>query len=560
MSDLLIDDIRLMKEWNYEKNTIDVTIITVGSGKKVWWKCEKGHEWQANVNDRRRGNNCPYCSGKRPIVGYNDLETLYYEIAMEWNCEKNGDKRPNQYCAHSGKKVWWKCKNGHEWQATIDSRTRNGNGCPYCAGQRVIFGENDLVTKVPELAKQWNYEKNGDLQPEEICYSSGKKVWWKCEKGHEWRVSVNSRYTQKTGCPLCSREYKTSFPEQAILYYLNMVIDSEVYNGYKCSNGMEIDIFMPELSLGIEYDGIAFHSSQEQIIRDKRKNEYCKKQNIRLVRIKEARGYKYDELNVIYRDVTAKDKYIELDKCIVKLLNIIASDYSVNVLDINVNTRNEENAIMSKYKNQIKKHKDYIYKQWDYSKNGLILPEMLSESSHKKIWWKCEKGHSWQTAMYHRCKENATGCPYCCNQKVLRGFNDLETVYPELTKEWDFEKNNDNPSDYTSKSYHKVWWKCSNGHSWVAGINKRVLGQGCPICKGKIVLEGYNDFASLYPEIAKEWNYARNTGIKPNAVTKGSNKKVWWKCKDGHEWECTINKRVYKKSKCPFCNIVKKIM
>ena len=109
-------------------------MTTLQSGKTVWWKCKDGHEWQARVADRSRGNGCPYCSGKKALIGINDLKTLNAKVASEWNFEKNGEKKLEEYCLHSGKRVWWKCKDGHEWQATIDSRTReNGNGCPYQA-------------------------------------------------------------------------------------------------------------------------------------------------------------------------------------------------------------------------------------------------------------------------------------------------------------------------------------------------------------------------------------------------------------------------------------------
>lgn len=194
-SKFVSDDEILVVEWDTLNNLPLVPEeVSLKSGKKVWWKCIEGHEWQARVVDRTNGNGCPYCSGKRAVVGVNDLATLNPTIASEWNFDKNGENRPEQYCLHSGKKVWWRCKEGHEWQATIDSRTRQkGNGCPYCAGQRVIKGKNDLVTIAPELAEQWNYEKNGNLLPEDVCVSSGKKVWWKCSYGHEWCVSPNSR-------------------------------------------------------------------------------------------------------------------------------------------------------------------------------------------------------------------------------------------------------------------------------------------------------------------------------------------------------------------------------
>ena len=106
---------------------------------------------------------------------------------------------------------------------------------------------------------------------------------------------------------------------------------------------------------------------------------------------------------------------------------------------------------------------------------------------------------------------------------------------------------------YTVGSGVIVWWKCSLGHSWQASIGKRSVGQGCPYCGGKKILPGFNDLSTRCKEIADEWNYERNGDLLPTNVMKGSNKRVWWKCKQGHEWEEMINTRTTKKSKCPIC-------
>lgn len=162
----------LLDEWDFIKNEKNPDEYGKSSGKKVFWICKKRHSWKARIADRVRGNGCPYCAGKLPVIGQNDLETLYPELAKEWN-NKNS-KKANEYMPNSGKKVWWTCNKGHEWEATIDSRTR-GNGCPYCAGQVVITGENDLKTLYPRIADEWDYELNYPLLPTLVMAGSGKK-------------------------------------------------------------------------------------------------------------------------------------------------------------------------------------------------------------------------------------------------------------------------------------------------------------------------------------------------------------------------------------------------
>ena len=110
-------------------------------------------------------------------------------LMAEWDWEKNNELGfyPDKLTCGSGKKAWWKCCRGHEWEARTDHRN-NGIGCPFCSGRYAIKGENDLQTVNPDLAEEWNYEKNNKLTPMDIMPNSGKKVWWKCNKGHEWQA------------------------------------------------------------------------------------------------------------------------------------------------------------------------------------------------------------------------------------------------------------------------------------------------------------------------------------------------------------------------------------
>ena len=197
----------LAEEWNEEKNgMLNPNMFSPMSHNKVWWKCKKGHEWQAVISSRSIGGGCPYCSNKKTLAGYNDLATTNPKLASEWNYEKNVDLKPEMFTAGAAKKVWWKCKRGHEWQATINHRTNRNQGCPYCAGLLVVEGENDLRSLYPDIANQWAFERNRDLKPEMFKPGSGKKVWWRCEQGHEWEASIADRAIAKHNCPICSNQ------------------------------------------------------------------------------------------------------------------------------------------------------------------------------------------------------------------------------------------------------------------------------------------------------------------------------------------------------------------
>ena len=203
INDLETVNPELAREWHPTKNgDLKPNGITANNSNKVWWKCKYGHDWEATVESRNKGAGCPYCAGQRAIAGVNDLETLFPEIAKEWHPKKNGALKPCDVMPKTMKHVWWLGKCGHEWEASVLRRTA-GDRCPYCSGRRVLKGFNDLATVRPDIASEWNDSKNQDLKPNEVTSHSGKKVWWKCSKGHEWLATISNR-VNGTGCPYCS--------------------------------------------------------------------------------------------------------------------------------------------------------------------------------------------------------------------------------------------------------------------------------------------------------------------------------------------------------------------
>ncbi|MBR3864711.1 MAG: hypothetical protein IKJ19_06350 [Clostridia bacterium] len=540
----LIDNPTLMAEWNWEKNNelgLDPKTFTCGSEKKVWWKCGKGHEWQAIIYSRNNGNGCPYCSGNKILIGYNDLLTINPKLSSEWNYEKNGDLKPEDFTVGSNKKVWWKCKKGHEWQATIAHRN-NGSSCPFCAGQKVIKGYNDLETLNPTLAKEWNHEKNGELKPEDFMPNSNKKVWWKCDKGHEWQATIGSR-SRGNGCPGCSSERSTSFPEYAVLFYLKK-------NGLKAihrykERGYELDIYIPSRNIAIEYDGYFWHKNTTK--KDLAKNLKCKNGEIKLYRIREGlpslNDYSIDYI------IDKNQKYLE--EVLQKVLSEIVGFTIYIGLDrdtIAIESLRE----YSEKSNSLLFINPTLAQEWNYEKNGSLKPEHILANSNKKVWWKCRKGHEWQATISHR--NYGYGCPYCYGRYAIKGETDLATINPKLVKEWHYEKNgNLKPEDFMPNSNKKVWWKCEKGHEWQALISDRNKGKSCPICSNKKILIGYNDLATTNPKLASEWNYDKNDDLKPEDFTANSEKKVWWKCDKGHVWQATIASRNSGKG-CPYCS------
>lgn len=190
--------------------------------------------------------------------------------------------------------------------------------------------------------------------------------------------------------------------------------------------------------------------------------------------------------------------------------------------------------------------------QWDYEKNAPLTPDAVAYGSQRIVWWRCEKGHPYRSAVKSRSR--GTGCPYCAGRAVLPDENSLVACRPEIAAEWDMTKNAPFlPTQFTVGSDKKVWWTCRFGHSWKAAISARTHGSsGCPVCTGRTILPGFNDLQTAYPKIAAQWDTARN-GIEPNTVSPYSNRRVWWRCGNGHAYQTTVATRTQRGTGCPYC-------
>ena len=181
-----------------------------------------------------------------------------------------------------------------------------------------------------------------------------------------------------------------------------------------------------------------------------------------------------------------------------------------------------------------------LAKQWS-SRNG-FSPYDVSPGSSKKVFWACPKGHEWVSTITSRSGSRHSGCPYCSNQKVLSGFNDLATIHPEVVQLWS-PKNTLLPSQVTAKSRTKAVFVCQLGHEWRASIGHVSNGTRCPYCSGHKVLPGFNDLATTHPEIVA--TASPNNQLDFTQISRGSEKVGTWLCEKGHEWSAPVYSRTY---------------
>ena len=211
----LADDADLLRSWDYDKNSIiglSPETLKSKSNKKAWWKCPKGHSWQREIYRQSEKRTCPYCCNKQVLVGYNDLCTLFPDIAKEWDSEKNLGKDICTYVKGSSQRIWWICsKCHHSWITSIRARTLRGSGCPQCAKKQRVKTKNETFLhkrgclNIPLLLKEW-HPKN-PAPPENFTRASNEMVWWQCSKcQYEWQAKISNRSILGRGCPCCANK------------------------------------------------------------------------------------------------------------------------------------------------------------------------------------------------------------------------------------------------------------------------------------------------------------------------------------------------------------------
>lgn len=294
---------------------ITVNNIAIGSGRKVWWEClEYKHLYQASPTERKRGQGCVYCAGKKVLRGFNDFNTTHPSIAVEFNEDLNQGLSVHSISQGMTKLVWWKCPAyGHDYQSRVYNRTY-GQGCPYCSGNKVLKGFNDLFTTHPALSKEFLILENAPLHPGVVSSGSHSKVWWKCQNSHVWKTAVKDR-VMGNGCAQCS-EAQTSKIQQAFHKELSKLIpdlqcDVRIPVKLRKRSSVAVDMLSESLKVAIEYDGRYYHSGgrsgqtmASHIANDTEKTQALLDAGYRVVRIRE-NGLPHLKMNT--------DKVFEID-------------------------------------------------------------------------------------------------------------------------------------------------------------------------------------------------------------------------------------------------------
>ncbi len=496
----------LLRQWDFTRNKgLHPGQVALGSNRLVWWVCSKGpdHVWRARPSHRRDGRGCPFCAGRRASVT-NSLAALYPETAAEWCQARNGSITPGAVVAGSMKLVWWKCRTcGCEWQECPRDRSLRRHACPECTGrhksslsERAVTFANRLDVRFPDLAKEFDIERNGGVRPDAIAYGSGRKVWWACAKhpDHVWRASPNQRTRggRSGSCPFCRGSRPSSTHNLALLFPRAAAEWDAKKNGSLTPAQVRPSSAQKVWWRCAKDPAHAWQTSIYHRTRNRSGCPYCAGRRLTLSR---SLGKRFPELA----------------------------------------------------------------RQWHPTKNGRLTPWEVAAHFKHQVWWKCDKApdHVWKASPTSRIKGVARGCPFCSSHRIALS-NSLAKLAPGIAAQWHPTLNGElAPDKIGTGSRRKVWWKCGRNprHAWQATVAKRVhAAHGCPLCSNHRVGPD-NSLAAKHPKLAAEWHPTKNGELTANMVVPGCSKRAWWKCDKGadHEWQTIVFHRAKNGSGCPFC-------
>jgi uncharacterized Zn-finger protein len=416
-----------------------------------------------------------------------NLKVVFPELAKEWHPLKNDILTPGDVPPRAFLHAWWKCRKGHEWVATVLDRS-NGAGCPYCRDRRLrVSKEHNLAVVHPDAARLWHPTKNGGLTPREVAPAAPKNVWWRCEKGHEWKSPVARVRTR----PLCPRCYK----DKASPKYNLAVVNPDIAREWHPTKNGELKPFQitPGSGKMVWWICKQGHEWQARILHRHHGScncPYCsgrfatKENNLAVCQPGVARlWHPFKNGALTPGDVTPRTREIVWWKCDKD------HEWQASISRISKRTRCPycSGRRLSDV-NNLQVNNPQLARQWHPHKNGDLTPGKVVPHTNIKVWWVCDKGHEYEATVGNRNRPKGRGCPYCAGRKVMKEES-LAATHPELAAEWHPVKNGSlTPWQVRQSQWKKVWWKCAKGHEWAmppARRTRQKQNRDCPYCAGK---------------------------------------------------------------------------
>jgi len=414
----------------------------------------------------------------------------------------------------------------------------------------------NLEVLYPDIAKQWHPTKNGDLKPKNFLPLSHKKIWWKCDKDHEYDARISHRTGRNQGCSYCANkkvgygnDLETKFPRVANEWHPTKngdLLPSKIVYGsrkvvwWKCKSGHEwttaisnrthklVNSNCPKCSNHVSKPALFIFSELKTIFRniefEMKIDKFTVDIFVKDINLIIEYDGAYFHKDIIERDLMKKKEMIDSGFSLINirvkpLKKVFKEDISI------LRKENHSHAFISKIlieiiRRKICKDKKLISKMNHYLK--------VEEIQNEKLFY-----------------ELISSLPGPLPGKSL--FDKA----PHLQSEWHPTKNGKMTiKDYTFGSHVSTWWLCKKNHEYKTAIYKKYHGQQCPYCT-RHRSSREESLGVKSPNIAKEWHPTKNGDITPYDILPGSGKKFWWICSKNHTWEATPNLR--KRTNCPLC-------
>ncbi len=533
----------------------NVTIVGryVDSKTRVDIICHKcGNPSRALPNLLKKGTGCSFCGHIKTAKA----KTLSTDAFIQ----KLKKVRPDieLISSFSGMKepAVFKCKKcGYVFPSKVTpDRIMHGRQCDQCHAmqpkeKRVLHFESghSPLMKSHETFVNEVHAINPDIIVLEEYQGASKQYKFKCAVcDNEWPAYPSQILYRKHGCPKCNKRWSTSFPEQALFYYLKKAFPDAI-NTYREGFGRtELDIYLPSIETGIEYDGRNWHKSKLES--EKKKYQLCQEKGIRLIRIRERKkdsdiGTICDHCIVSHYGDTARPS--SLDDSITELFEYLSVKHK------NIDTNRDRIKIQEQYFTVLKEKSlghvsPEIAREWYQPKNGKITPFMVLPKSNDSYYWECPKcGHPYPAVVSNRTQQRS-GCPRCAKQYRMTEEDFLE----ELKKQ---QPTIQAIGHYIDKET-KIEFKCLKcGYVWSASP-RNVLKRGCKKCN--------TEAANREKALSEKEFYERASAIFDSIQFTGTyhngNSIITCVCKKcGHSWPCRANTILNHNTGCAACANVK---
>lgn len=354
------------------------------------------------------------------------LENKKESLLVQWDPLENLPLTTKTVSFGSRKQVWWTCNLGHRWQATVQGRTARNNNCPYCTGRKPWPGFNDLATRYPKLAAQWDQEKNGGLTPDKVTPGSHRKVWWRCGQNHQWEASVKSRVSGN-GCPVCANrklspgvnDFATRYPLIAAQWDREVngsLLPSQVLPGthrkvwWVCDRGHRWKAAVSSRTTGntgcpvCEGKQVLPGVNDLAALHPELAAQWHPTKNLPLTPETTAGNSNRSvwwvcDLGHVWQAPVGRRVQSQAGCPVCAGKQVLVGFNDLGTMDPTVSA------------------------QWAQDLNGSLTPQSVTAGSGKKVWWRCDQDHVWRAKIYSRTGPQRSGCPVCAGRIPIRRRN-----------------------------------------------------------------------------------------------------------------------------------------